>query len=76
MLVLHLPRVTQGVCVCVCVVDTLQVCRNEEQIVSKLQELELDHLLVQTLRKQTVQLLEGRRTSVDVASACLTLGVG
>uniref|UniRef100_H3DJR2 Zinc finger, SWIM-type containing 5 n=1 Tax=Tetraodon nigroviridis TaxID=99883 RepID=H3DJR2_TETNG len=36
-----------------------KVCRNEEQIVSKLQELELDPLLVQTLRKQTVQLLEG-----------------
>ncbi|XP_056912220.1 zinc finger SWIM domain-containing protein 5 isoform X2 [Takifugu flavidus] len=35
-----------------------KVCRNEEQIVSKLQELELDNLLVQTLRKQTVQLLE------------------
>uniref|UniRef100_A0A674NEF9 Zinc finger, SWIM-type containing 5 n=1 Tax=Takifugu rubripes TaxID=31033 RepID=A0A674NEF9_TAKRU len=35
-----------------------KVCRNEEQIVSKLQELELDSLLVQTLRKQTVQLLE------------------
>lgn len=37
----------------------LQVCRNEEQIVSKLQELELDDLLVQTLRKQAIQLLEG-----------------
>ncbi|XP_016537035.1 zinc finger SWIM domain-containing protein 5 [Poecilia formosa] len=35
-----------------------KVCRNEEQIVSKLQELELDDLLVQTLRKQAVQLLE------------------
>lgn len=54
--------------VCVCVVDTLQVCRNEEQIVSKLQELDLDHVLVQSLRKQTVQLLEGRRTSVKVTS--------
>lgn len=51
---------------CVCVVDTLQVCRNEEQIVSKLQELELDHLLVQTLRKQSVQLLEGTRASVNL----------
>lgn len=49
-----------------CVVDTFQVCRNEEQIVSKLQELELDNLLVQTLRKQTVQLLEGTRTSVNI----------
>uniref|UniRef100_A0A672HHX1 ZSWIM4-8 C-terminal domain-containing protein n=1 Tax=Salarias fasciatus TaxID=181472 RepID=A0A672HHX1_SALFA len=35
-----------------------KVCRNEEQIVAKLQELELDDLLVQTLRKQAVQLLE------------------
>ncbi|XP_033960109.1 zinc finger SWIM domain-containing protein 5-like isoform X2 [Pseudochaenichthys georgianus] len=35
-----------------------KVCRNEEQIVVKLQELELDDLLVQTLRKQSVQLLE------------------
>lgn len=49
-----------------CVVDTFQVCRNEEQIVSKLQELELDNLLVQTLRKQTVQLLEGTRTSMNI----------
>lgn len=60
-------------CVSVCVVDTLQVCRNEEQIISKLQELELDHLLVQTLRKQTIQLLEGARLSVNlvcVRSAC------
>lgn len=40
-------------------VNTFQVCRNEEQIVAKLQELELDDLLVQTLRKQAVQLLEG-----------------
>lgn len=36
-----------------------QVCRNEEQIVAKLQELLLDELLVQTLRKQAAQLLEG-----------------
>lgn len=35
------------------------MCRNEEQIVAKLQELQLDELLVQTLRKQAVQLLEG-----------------
>uniref|UniRef100_A0A667X2C0 Zinc finger, SWIM-type containing 5 n=1 Tax=Myripristis murdjan TaxID=586833 RepID=A0A667X2C0_9TELE len=35
-----------------------KVCRNEEQIVAKLQELELDDLLVQTLRKQAIQLLE------------------
>ncbi|KAJ3594954.1 hypothetical protein NHX12_004259, partial [Muraenolepis orangiensis] len=36
----------------------LEVCRNEEQIVAKLQDLELDELLVQTLRKQALQLLE------------------
>lgn len=47
----------------VCVVCVFQVCRNEEQIVSKLQELELDGRLVQTLRKQTVQLLEGSSSS-------------
>uniref|UniRef100_A0A8C5GWK6 ZSWIM4-8 C-terminal domain-containing protein n=1 Tax=Gouania willdenowi TaxID=441366 RepID=A0A8C5GWK6_GOUWI len=35
-----------------------KVCRNEEQIVAKLQELELDDFLVQTLRKQAVQLLD------------------
>nr|XP_019956932.1 PREDICTED: zinc finger SWIM domain-containing protein 5 [Paralichthys olivaceus] len=35
-----------------------KVCRNEEQIVAKLQELELDELLVQTLRKQAIQLLD------------------
>uniref|UniRef100_A0A7N6AZM3 ZSWIM4-8 C-terminal domain-containing protein n=1 Tax=Anabas testudineus TaxID=64144 RepID=A0A7N6AZM3_ANATE len=35
-----------------------KVCRNEEQIVAKLQDLELDDLLVQTLRKQAIQLLE------------------
>ncbi|KAM6918815.1 zinc finger SWIM domain-containing protein 5 [Xenentodon cancila] len=35
-----------------------KVCRNEEQIVAKLQELDLDDLLIQTLRKQAVQLLE------------------
>lgn len=38
------------------------MCRNEEQIVAKLQELELDDLLVQTLRKQAIQLLEGTTT--------------
>ncbi|XP_047662427.1 zinc finger SWIM domain-containing protein 5 isoform X2 [Tachysurus fulvidraco] len=36
-----------------------KVCRNEEQIVAKLQELELDELLVHTLRKQAMLLLEG-----------------
>ncbi|XP_016897719.1 zinc finger SWIM domain-containing protein 5 isoform X2 [Cynoglossus semilaevis] len=35
-----------------------KVCRNEEQIVAKLQELELDDLLVHTLRKQAIQLLD------------------
>ncbi|MBN3302371.1 ZSWM5 protein, partial [Amia calva] len=36
-----------------------KVCRNEEQIIVRLQELDLDELLVQTLRKQAVLLLEG-----------------
>uniref|UniRef100_A0A8C9U192 Zinc finger, SWIM-type containing 5 n=1 Tax=Scleropages formosus TaxID=113540 RepID=A0A8C9U192_SCLFO len=36
-----------------------KVCRNEEQIVARLQEMELDEVLVQTLRKQAVLLLEG-----------------
>ncbi|KAM6948453.1 LOW QUALITY PROTEIN: zinc finger SWIM domain-containing protein 5 [Aplochiton taeniatus] len=35
-----------------------KVCRNEEQIVAKLQEMELDEILVQTLRKQAILLLE------------------
>ncbi|TRY84147.1 hypothetical protein DNTS_026046 [Danionella cerebrum] len=35
-----------------------KVCRNEEQIVAKLQEMELDDVLVQTLRKQATLLLE------------------
>uniref|UniRef100_A0A8C7Y2R5 Zinc finger, SWIM-type containing 5 n=1 Tax=Oryzias sinensis TaxID=183150 RepID=A0A8C7Y2R5_9TELE len=35
-----------------------KVCRNEEQIIAKMQELELDDLLVQTLRKQAIHLLE------------------
>lgn len=36
-----------------------KVCRNEEQIVAKLQEMVLDDVLVQTLRKQAILLLEG-----------------
>ncbi|XP_053325845.1 zinc finger SWIM domain-containing protein 5 [Spea bombifrons] len=36
-----------------------KVCRNEEQIIGRLQELELDAVLVQTLRKQCILLLEG-----------------
>ncbi|KAM9326142.1 zinc finger SWIM domain-containing protein 5 isoform 2-T2 [Gastrophryne carolinensis] len=36
-----------------------KVCRNEEQIIARLQELELDAVLVQTLRKQCILLLEG-----------------
>nr|XP_015210633.1 PREDICTED: zinc finger SWIM domain-containing protein 5 [Lepisosteus oculatus] len=36
-----------------------KVCRNEEQIIARLQELELDEVLVQTLRKQSILLLEG-----------------
>lgn len=41
------------------------MCRNEEQIVAKLQELDLDDLLVQTLRKQAIQLLEGITTTTS-----------
>ncbi|MGH0143480.1 UNVERIFIED_CONTAM: hypothetical protein FKN15_046208 [Acipenser sinensis] len=36
-----------------------KVCRNEEQIIGRLQELDLDEVLVQTLRKQCILLLEG-----------------
>ncbi|XP_039591782.1 zinc finger SWIM domain-containing protein 5 [Polypterus senegalus] len=36
-----------------------KVCRNEEQIIGRLQELDLDDILVQTLRKQCILLLEG-----------------
>ncbi|XP_068033444.1 zinc finger SWIM domain-containing protein 6 isoform X3 [Anomalospiza imberbis] len=36
-----------------------KVCRNEEQIISKLQEIELDDTLVKIFRKQAVFLLEG-----------------
>ncbi|XP_073936390.1 zinc finger SWIM domain-containing protein 5 isoform X2 [Castor canadensis] len=36
-----------------------KVCRNEEQLLSQLQELQLDDELVQTLRKQCILLLEG-----------------
>ncbi len=31
-----------------------KVCRNEEQIVAKLQEMELDDILVQTSAKQAI----------------------
>ncbi|XP_059545904.1 zinc finger SWIM domain-containing protein 5 isoform X3 [Myotis daubentonii] len=36
-----------------------KVCRNEEQLLSRLQELQLDDELVQTLQKQCLLLLEG-----------------
>ncbi|XP_056369730.1 zinc finger SWIM domain-containing protein 6 isoform X2 [Oenanthe melanoleuca] len=36
-----------------------KVCRNEEQLISKLQEIELDDTLVKIFRKQAVFLLEG-----------------
>ncbi|XP_038269469.2 zinc finger SWIM domain-containing protein 5 isoform X2 [Dermochelys coriacea] len=36
-----------------------KVCHNEEQIIARLQELELEAVLVQTLRKQCILLLEG-----------------
>lgn len=37
-----------------------KVCRNEEQLLSRLQELQLDDELVQTLQKQCLLLLEGK----------------
>lgn len=37
-----------------------KVCRNEEQLISKLQEIELDDTLVKIFRKQAVFLLEGQ----------------
>lgn len=37
-----------------------KVCRNEEQLLSRLQELQLDDELVQTLQKQCILLLEGK----------------
>lgn len=36
-----------------------KVCRNEEQLLAKLQEVELDDSLVKIFRKQAVFLLEG-----------------
>lgn len=39
-----------------------KVCRNEEQLISKLQEIELDDTLVKIFRKQAVFLLEGNWT--------------
>uniref|UniRef100_A0A673TNV7 Zinc finger SWIM-type containing 5 n=1 Tax=Suricata suricatta TaxID=37032 RepID=A0A673TNV7_SURSU len=36
-----------------------KVCRNEEQLLNRLQELQLDDELVQTLQKQCILLLEG-----------------
>lgn len=41
-----------------------KVCRNEEQIIARLQDLELDPVLVQTLRKQCILLLEGEGFSL------------
>lgn len=37
-----------------------KVCRNEEQLLAKLQEVDLDETLVQIFRKQTTFLLEGK----------------
>lgn len=47
-----------------------KVCRNEEQIIARLQDLELDPVLVQTLRKQCILLLEGWG-SVHLAGFCV-----
>lgn len=40
-----------------------KVCRNEEQLLAKLQEVELDDSLVKIFRKQAVFLLEGERSN-------------
>lgn len=39
-----------------------KVCRNEEQLLAKLQEVELDDMLVKIFRKQAVFLLESEDT--------------
>lgn len=43
-----------------------KVCRNEEQLVSMLSQMEFDERLVQVLRKQAVLLLEGKKGFKDV----------
>ena len=43
-----------------------KVCRNEEQLLAKLQEVELDDCLVKIFRKQAVFLLEGEEAIVFV----------
>lgn len=40
-----------------------KVCRNEEQLLAKLQEVELDDSLVKIFRKQAVFLLEGEQVA-------------
>lgn len=58
-----------------------KVCRNEEQLISKLQEVELDDTLVKIFRKQAVFLLEGnwrlsaQLVPVTQACRCLMLAV-
>jgi len=47
-----------------------KVCRNEEQIIARLQDLELDPVLVQTLRKQCILLLEGEGL-VHLSGSCV-----
>lgn len=43
-----------------------KVCRNEEQLLAKLQEVELDDSLVKIFRKQAVFLLEGERDNISL----------
>lgn len=47
-----------------------KVCRNEEQLISKLQEIELDDTLVKIFRKQAVFLLEGSSILDAVSLNC------
>lgn len=42
-----------------------KVCRNEEQLLARLQEVSLDETLVKIFRKQASALLEGERWSSD-----------
>uniref|UniRef100_A0A3B3WW50 SWIM-type domain-containing protein n=1 Tax=Poecilia mexicana TaxID=48701 RepID=A0A3B3WW50_9TELE len=46
-----------------------KVCRNEEQLLAKLQEVELDDSLVKIFRKQAVFLLEGKESHRLILSA-------
>lgn len=52
-----------------------KVCRNEEQLLAKLQEVDLNDSLVKIFRKQAVFLLEGESGS-DMVMVCCSLSGG